>query len=1003
MALPLALAGAAQAAETAGEEVSRTLLGVSQLISQCARNVRVNKEAALALSGRIHELVTVITSELDVSEPTSHDETREWRAALVRFEALLVETQQLLETQSRRSFLSQVLYQDRNADKIRDLSERIRHASRTLMVAAHIQLQTTSDAWFNSNLDSAALAALDLQKEALAGVASEARASVQPSTTLPAQPSLHFGRGRETAVLVEVLTQPSQAYVALLGGPGMGKTSLALSVLHEPTVLRHYGGRRFFVSCDAADGQASCLAVIAGSLGISGTDRQTLEKRLVVALAAGDKPTFLVLDNFESAWESADGRADSERVLDLLASVSRLSFIITLRGTERPQGVPWTRPFFPPLAPLDDDAAKQLFLTVSDMSDRDPYLNSLLDDLGNVPLAVVLMANLAQYEAPAVLLTRWNELRTQMLTRDDGDHRHSSLDASIRLSLLSPRMTAQPDAARLLSLLALLPDGVFDSDLLQWASVINAPSRALSTLIQNALAYRTAEQRVQVLPPIRAYMQTHHPPNQRLLRGLYNHYFDLASLLLQEGKPSSPPSAVAAVAPEVENIDSIVRHALSHSDDGSKALDASICMCRLFADTGIGSPDLLETALSAARRADLKDHCADLILLRAMILGATAASAELPSWLQEAHDLYKLTGNVNGIIDTSIHLSRFWPPHEGIATVSRARTSAEERNDHRRAARCSQALARSYERLARLDVARECHEQAIASLRATGEAETRLIGWSMFRIAEYALQCCDVQGGIRALRDSLVSLRAANYPTAIGEAERILGTALLGQGDSRGAVEHLLLALEAYGKAGQVKNEMRCLTVLSRAHLLAGDHSAAADAYSRAARMKAAIEEDWPYGQGLLMEAAGRLALEQDDIPSAFAALRGARAAFRAKDPFVSLDLARIDEANVLVGLGEAFRFAANLESARRCFIVAAVLHRRTNVLFAVIVDLRHLALVVDDEPSRGILQAIIPPLHRLGGQAKLEGEESRYKLSMFAEAADVYRNTSIDSSVYFE
>ena len=76
----------------------------------------------------------------------------------------------------------------------------------------------------------------------------------------------------------------------------------------------------------------------------------------------------------------------------------------------------------------------------SDTDDEDSSVRELLQKLDNVPLAVTLMANLAQVQRCEVLLEQWADVRTAMLTRND--HRLSSLDVSVELSLKSARLGA---------------------------------------------------------------------------------------------------------------------------------------------------------------------------------------------------------------------------------------------------------------------------------------------------------------------------------------------------------------------------------------------------------------------------------------------------------------------------------------------------------------------------------------------------------------------------------
>jgi len=79
---------------------------------------------------------------------------------------------------------------------------------------------------------------------------------------LPPRPDL-VGREAEVgAVAAAWLAVPPEP-VAVLGAPGIGKTTVCLAALHEEQVAQKFGGRRWFVRCDGA-GSAQTLLSGAG-------------------------------------------------------------------------------------------------------------------------------------------------------------------------------------------------------------------------------------------------------------------------------------------------------------------------------------------------------------------------------------------------------------------------------------------------------------------------------------------------------------------------------------------------------------------------------------------------------------------------------------------------------------------------------------------------------------------------------------------------------------------
>lgn len=198
-------------------------------------------------------------------------------------------------------------------------------------------------------------------------------------------------------------------------------------------IAERFGTRRFFVPCDAATGRDDLLTAIAGTFGING-DR--LQKKILDRLGDSEHKSLLVLDNFETPWESKASKSDVEALLSALSGLKTLALVVTMRGSERPGKIAWSRPFLPQLMPLGLAEARQTFLALSDCLEDDPLIEPLLKAVDCVPLAVSLMANLAETDSTETLLLRWEEEKSSLLQR--APDRRSSLDISIQISLDSP-------------------------------------------------------------------------------------------------------------------------------------------------------------------------------------------------------------------------------------------------------------------------------------------------------------------------------------------------------------------------------------------------------------------------------------------------------------------------------------------------------------------------------------------------------------------------------------
>jgi hypothetical protein len=142
---------------------------------------------------------------------------------------------------------------------------------------------------------------------------------------LPSKPKIFHGRESEMEHIRKMLSQESPR-IAILGGGGMGKTSLARAVLHHPDTPAKFESR-FFVSAESATTSIELAALIGLHIGLKpGTD---LTRPVVLYLS--HKPScLLVLDNLETVWEPIQSRSGIEEFLALLTAVKHLALIVCL-------------------------------------------------------------------------------------------------------------------------------------------------------------------------------------------------------------------------------------------------------------------------------------------------------------------------------------------------------------------------------------------------------------------------------------------------------------------------------------------------------------------------------------------------------------------------------------------------------------------------------------------------------------------------------------------------
>ncbi|KAJ6447994.1 P-loop containing nucleoside triphosphate hydrolase protein, partial [Mycena sanguinolenta] len=348
--------------------------------------------------------------------------------------------------------------------------------------------------------------------------ATELKNSSTSFSLLPSIPKIFYGRETELKTIMKMLSQEAPR-VAILGGGGMGKTSLARAVLHHPNTLTKFE-QRFFVSAEPATTSIELAALIGLHIGLN--PGQDLTKA-VVQYFAKNSSSLLILDNLETVWEPIQSRSAVEEFLSLLTDVQHLGLIVTMRGAERPAKVQWTHPFLLPLQPLSDDAAQQTFMDITDGSHSVEDFEKLLSFTDNMPLAVDLLAHLVDFEGLEYVLARWETEKTSMLSV--GHDRKSNLDTSINLSLSSPRVTSE--SKELLSLLSILPNGLSDAELVQSKLPIDNILSCKATLLATSLAYQNSNKRLMLLMPIREYVWQFSPPSSCLVHSLRECFYAL--------------------------------------------------------------------------------------------------------------------------------------------------------------------------------------------------------------------------------------------------------------------------------------------------------------------------------------------------------------------------------------------------------------------------------------------------------------------------------------------